>query len=85
MNDQENGIEYMPSGQASVEELQRKLQTTQIVAAVGVGSAVVLGILAISQYATKKAAVTIAERNAYQDIVRSTGGIRGGLGYIPTR
>jgi hypothetical protein len=70
----QNAIQYAPSGQASVEQLQRDLQTTRVVAAVGVGSALVLGVVAIMQWSTKRAAITIAQRDAYQEVVRSGGG-----------
>lgn len=75
-----NEIQYPPSGQASVEQLQRDLQTARVVAAVGVGAATVFGVLAIMQWSTKKSAITMAQRDAYQDIVRSTGGLRYGQG-----
>lgn len=81
--DPSNAIQYAPSGQAiSVEQLQRELQKTRIVAAVGIGSAAVLAVAAIMQWSTKRAAITIAQRDAYQEVVRSGGayafGNRGG-------
>lgn len=74
--DNANAIQYAPSGQTSVEQLQRDLQKARIIAAVGIGSAAVLGVVAVMQWSTKRAAITIAQRDAYQEVVRSGGAYR---------